>query len=83
MLSNNKKEKIGKVVSNSSDKSIVVRVDRLLKHPIYGKFIKKTTKFMVHDQENISKVGDLVKIVESRPISKRKRWKLIKVLKKI
>ncbi|MCZ6519907.1 MAG: 30S ribosomal protein S17 [Bacteroidetes bacterium] len=79
---NLRKEKIGKVVSNRMDKSITVAVHRKVKHPIYGKFIDKTTKFMAHDDKNECGIGDTVKILETRPLSKRKRWRLIEVLEK-
>lgn len=77
-----KKEKIGKVISNKCNKSVVVEVDRILKHFLYGKFIKKTTRFMVHDKNNLCKLGDIVKIIETRPISKNKKWKIFKIYKK-
>ena len=79
---NLRKEKIGKVVSNRMDKSITVAVHRKVKHPIYGKFIGKTTKFMAHDDRNECGIGDTVKILETRPLSKRKRWRLIEVLER-
>ena len=79
---NLRKEKIGKVVSNRMDKSITVAVHRKVKHPVYGKFIGKTTKFMAHDDKNKCGVGDTVKIMETRPLSKRKRWRMIEILKK-
>jgi len=63
-------------------KSIVVAVERLVKHPVYKKYIKKTSKFMAHDEENQAHVGDLVKIMETRPLSKRKRWRLVEVLER-
>lgn len=79
---NLRKERIGKVVSNSMDKSITVAVERRVKHPIYGKFVSKTTKFMAHDEINDSKPGDLVKISETRPLSKRKRWRLVEIIER-
>ncbi len=66
--------KTGRVVSNAMDKSVVVAVDRLVKHPFYGKTIRRTSKFMAHDETNQCRVGDKVRIRESRPLSKRKRW---------
>jgi len=78
---NFRKEKIGKVVKNKCNKSVIIRVDRILKHSFYGKFIKKTTKFMVHDENNVCKIGDVVKIMETRPISKNKRWRIVKIIK--
>lgn len=77
-----RKERIGVVVSNKMAKSIVVSVERKVKHPKYGKFIKKTTKFMAHDEKNESGVGDLVLIAETRPLSKNKNWRLKQILEK-
>jgi small subunit ribosomal protein S17 len=77
-----RKERTGVVVSNKMSKSIVVSVERKVKHPIYGKFIKKTTKFMAHDENNESKVGDLVLITETRPLSKNKNWRLKQILER-
>jgi len=75
MLSEKKyKTKIGKVISDSMEKSVVIIVEYLVSHPLYKKRIKKSTKFMAHDEKNICRVGDKVKIVETRPLSKRKRW---------
>ena len=65
------------------DKSIVVSVERKVKHPIYGKFVKKTTKFHAHDEKNECSIGDTVKIMESRPLSKTKRWRLVEVVEKV
>ena len=73
---------IGKVVSTSMDKSISVAVERRIKHPLYNKYISKTTKIMAHDQNNDCKVGDIVSLNEIRPISKRKSWALIEIIKK-
>jgi small subunit ribosomal protein S17 len=77
-----RKERTGVVVSNKMNKSIVVSVERKVKHPIYGKFIKKTTKFMAHDENNDSKVGDLVLISETRPLSKNKNWRLTQIIER-
>ena len=77
-----RKERIGVVVSNKMNKSIVVAVARKVKHPMYGKFIKKTTTFMAHDEKNESNVGDLVKITETRPMSKNKCWRLAQILER-
>lgn len=77
-----RKEKIGVVFSNKMNKSIIVAVKWKEKHPIYGKFISKTKKFCVHDEKNMGNVGDHVKIMETRPLSKTKKWRLVKVLKK-
>jgi len=79
---NFRKAKVGLVVSNKMDKSIVVAVQRKLKHPKYGKFMQKTTKFMAHDEKNECKEGDTVKITETRPLSKSKRWRLVEVVEK-
>lgn len=79
---NFRKERVGKVVSNKMQKSITVAVDRKVKHPIYGKFVNKTTKFMAHDEGNTAGVGDTVRIMETRPLSKSKRWRLVEVIEK-
>jgi len=79
---NFRKERVGKVVSNKMTKSITVAVERKVKHGMYGKFVKKTTKFMAHDEKNECAVGDLVKIMETRPLSKLKRWRLVQVIEK-
>ncbi len=79
---NFRKERIGKVVSNKMQKSITVAVDRKVKHPIYGKFVNRTTKFMAHDEENTAGIGDTVRIMETRPLSKNKRWRLVEVIEK-
>jgi small subunit ribosomal protein S17 len=79
---NLRKERIGKVVSNKMEKSITVAVERKVKHPIYGKFVAKTTKFMVHDETNDAKEGDIVKISETRPLSKNKRWRLVEIIER-
>lgn len=77
-----RKERIGYVTGNKMDKSVVVAVERKVKHPIYGKFIKKTTKFMAHDEKNECGLGDKVRIMETRPLSKNKCWRLVEVLEK-
>ncbi len=77
-----RKQRIGIVTSASMDKSITISVERKLQHPIYGKFVKKSKKFMAHDENNECSVGDTVKITESRPLSKRKRWRLVEILQK-
>ncbi len=79
---NLRKERTGQVISDKMDKSIVVSVQRKVKHPIYGKFIRKTTRVMAHDEKNECGIGDTVKIMETRPLSKRKRWRLVVVLEK-
>ena len=80
---NLRKERIGLVVSNKMEKSIVVAVNRKMKHPIYGKFVNKTSKFVAHDEENRCNIGDLVKIMETRPLSKNKVWRLIEVIERV
>ena len=77
-----KKSRIGVVKSSSMDKSITVLVERKLRHPIYGKYVKKSKKFMAHDQNNECNPGDLVRIEETRPLSKRKRFALVEVIEK-
>ena len=79
---NYRKERIGVVVSNKMDKSITVNVERKVKHPIYGKFVKKTKKYMAHDEEQTAGVGDTVRISETRPLSKNKRWRLVEIIEK-
>ena len=78
-----RKEKIGIVTSNKMDKSIVVAIERKVKHPKYGKFLKKTTKFVAHDETNVCSIGDNVRIMETRPLSKSKCWRLVEVLEKV
>jgi len=75
-----RKEFVGKVVSDKMDKTVVVSVERQLPHPLYGKRIKKTSKFYAHDPENKCKVGDIVRIRESRPLSKLKRWIVVEII---
>jgi small subunit ribosomal protein S17 len=82
MERNSRKERVGKVVSNKMQKSITVAMDRKVKHPIYGKFMNKTTKFMAHDEKNEAGIGDTVRIMETRPLSKNKRWRLVEILEK-
>ena len=79
---NLRKERIGRVVSNKMTKSISVVVERKVKHPIYGKFLKKSTKFMAHDEKNECGIGDVVKIMETRPLSKSKRWRLVEIIER-
>jgi small subunit ribosomal protein S17 len=79
---NTRKVRIGKVVSNKMDKSITIVVDRQVKHPIYGKFITKTTRFMAHDENNDAKEGDIVKIMETRKLSKNKNWRLVEIVER-
>lgn len=79
---NLRKERVGRVVSNKMTKSITVAVERKIKHPIYGKFLKKTTKFMAHDEKNECGIGDIVKIMETRPLSKSKCWRLVEIIER-
>jgi small subunit ribosomal protein S17 len=79
---NTRRERIGVVVSNSMEKSIVISVKQKLKHPIYGKFVNKTSRFMAHDEENTCNVGDTVRISETRPLSKNKRWRLVEIIER-
>ena len=82
MERNLRKERIGVVVSNKMEKSIVVLVERKVKHPLYGKFVKKSTKFMAHDEKNEANIGDTVRIMETRPLSKNKCWCLVEIVEK-
>lgn len=82
MLRKPRKERIGKVISNKSDKTITVLVERKVKHPLYGKFVRSSKKLMAHDEENTCQEGDRVKIMETRPLSKNKRWRLTEILEK-
>jgi small subunit ribosomal protein S17 len=82
MERNLRKERIGVVVSNKMEKSIVVLVERKVKHPKYGKFVKKSTKFMAHDEKNEANMGDTVRIMETRPLSKNKCWRLVEIVEK-
>ncbi|MTI89389.1 MAG: 30S ribosomal protein S17 [Balneolaceae bacterium] len=75
-------ERIGRVVSDRMDKSITVAVDRQIKHSIYGKYITKTTKYMAHDENNEAGIGDTVQIMSTRPLSKRKSWRLVEIVEK-
>tara|TARA_B100000161_G_C33527957_1_gene404502 strand:- start:922 stop:1173 length:252 start_codon:yes stop_codon:yes gene_type:complete len=81
-MRNLRKERIGVVTSNKMDKSIVVSVVRKEKHPLYGKFVVKTSKFTAHDEENDCNNGDTVKIMETRPISKNKCWRLVEIIER-
>lgn len=79
---NTRKEKIGKVVSDKMTKSITVLVERRVQHPIYGKFLTKSKKFMAHDEKEEAHIGDTVRIMETRPLSKRKRWRLVQIIER-
>ena len=82
MERNLRKERTGIVTSNKMDKSIVVVVERKVKHPLYEKFVKKSNKLVVHDHENACNEGDKVKIMETRPLSKNKNWRLVEILER-
>lgn len=82
MERNLRKEKIGQVTSDKMDKSITVIVGQKVKHPVYGKFIKQSKKFSAHDEKNECGIGDTVRIVETRPLSKQKRWRLVEIIEK-
>lgn len=82
MERNNRKVREGIVVSDKMDKSIVIKVERKMKHPIYGKFLKRSTKFMAHDEKNECHIGDRVRIMETRPLSKNKCWRLVEIIER-
>lgn len=82
MERNSRKVKIGTVASDKMNKSRVVVVERFVKHPLYAKYVKKTSTFMMHDEQNESHEGDVVKIAETRPLSSRKRWRLVEILER-
>ena len=77
-----RKERVGLVVSNKMEKSIVVQIERKVKHPKYGKFVRRTTKLVAHDEQNECNIGDTVRIMETRPISKEKCWRLIEIIER-
>jgi len=79
---NARKERVGLVVSNKMDRSITVAIERRMKHPMYGKYVKRTTKLMAHDENNDAGAGDTVRIMETRPLSKNKRWRLVEVVER-
>jgi small subunit ribosomal protein S17 len=78
----NRKLRTGKVMSDKMDKTIVVGVETFISHPLYGKQVKRTTKFKAHDENNECNIGDKVKIMETRPLSKQKRWRLVEIIEK-
>lgn len=82
MERNQRKEKVGTVTSNKMDKTITIAINRKVKHPIYGKFMQKTTKLMAHDEKGEAGIGDTVRISETRPLSKNKRWRLVEIVEK-
>ncbi len=77
-----RKTRVGKVVSNKMDKTIVVSIETSVKHPLYGKIVKRTYKLKAHDEENVCQIGDRVKVMETRPLSKEKRWRLVEIVEK-
>ncbi len=81
-MDSNKRQIVGLVTSTKMDKTISVKVERRIKHPMYGKFLRKSKKFLAHDETNDCNEGDLVRIIESRPLSRRKRWSLVEVIKR-
>jgi small subunit ribosomal protein S17 len=81
-MRNLRKERVGTVTSNKMEKSIVISVTRKEKHPLYGKFVKKTSKFVAHDEKNECNAGDTVRIMETRPLSKNKCWRLVEILER-
>jgi len=82
MERNLRKERIGVVVSNMMEKSVVVAIKRKVKHPLYGKFVNRTKKLMAHDEENTCNIGDTVRVSETRPLSKNKRWRLVEIIER-
>jgi len=80
---NERKTRVGKVVSDKMDKTVVVAVERLVQHQLYGKAMKQTIKFKAHDENNDCKAGDIVEIMETRPLSKEKRWRVVQVLERV
>ena len=78
----NRKTKIGIVTSDKMDKSRVIQVERTIQHPFYKKYIRKTSKFMIHDEKNESHIGDRIRVMETKPLSKRKRWRLVEILER-
>ena len=80
---NRRKVMIGKVVSNKMDKTIVVAIEYKVKHPLYGKIVKRTYKLKAHDEKNVCSIGDKVKVMETRPLSKDKRWRLVEIVEKV
>ena len=82
-IRNIRKTRVGVVSSNKMDKTITVTVERKIKHPLYGKFLKRSTRFHAHDEKNECSIGDTVKIMETRPLSKTKRWRMVEILEKV
>jgi small subunit ribosomal protein S17 len=80
---NRRKTRVGKVVSDRMDKTVVVSIERLVKHPTYGRYVRKRTKFKVHDEKNECKIGDTIRFMETRPISKDKRWRFVEFVERV
>lgn len=83
MERNLRKTRIGKVTSNKMDKTIVVAIENHVKHPLYGKIVKRTYKLKAHDEKNECNIGDTVKVMETRPLSKDKRWRLVEIIERV
>ncbi len=83
MVRNKRKQRVGTVTSNKMNKSITVAVERRIPHPLYGKYVKQTSKFLAHDQDEQCNIGDKVQIAETRPLSKNKSWRLVKILERV
>ena len=79
---NRRKIRVGQVVSDRMDKTVVVSIERLVKHPVYGRYVRRRTKFKVHDEQNACKVGDTIRFMETRPISKDKRWRFVEFVER-
>lgn len=79
---NMRKVQVGRVVSDKMDKTVVVAIETLVRHPLYGKIVKRTKKFKAHDEENTCRVGDKVRVMETRPLSKEKRWRVVEILER-
>ncbi|MBM3265279.1 MAG: 30S ribosomal protein S17 [candidate division Zixibacteria bacterium] len=77
-----RKVRVGRVVSNKMNKSIVIAVERLVKHALYGRYIRRTTRLMAHDEEEVCQIGDIVRVTETRPLSSRKRWRFVEVIRR-
>ncbi|MBA2688768.1 MAG: 30S ribosomal protein S17 [Gemmatimonadaceae bacterium] len=79
---NARKSRVGKVVSDKMQKTVVVAIERRVQHPVYGKMVRKTTRLKAHDEENSAKTGDTVRIMETRPLSKDKRWRVVEIIER-
>ena len=78
-----RKVRVGRVVSDRGEKTISVAVERMFRHPLYGRVIRRTKRYMAHDEENLAHIGDFVRIAETRPLSRRKRWRLVEILRQV